>query len=169
MNTGLSNLDVRAIVLSGSSLFAGTHGSGVFESSNNGTSWKRVNLGLTDTVINSFCVTATKIFAGTGSSSVFAADISSLTGVNNISEEKKLTIYPNPFYDQTTARLNLPGNAKVEMTLYNSIGQKISSIENATLAGGDHSYQIKTPSAGLYLVSLMINGNYSCYRIIRTE
>jgi len=38
--------DLRALAVSGTNLFAGTWGSGVFLSTNNGTSWTAVNTGL---------------------------------------------------------------------------------------------------------------------------
>src|SRR5258707_3870270 len=47
IDSGITNLSVRAMAVSGSNLFAGTE-SGVFLSTNNGTSWTEVNTGLTN-------------------------------------------------------------------------------------------------------------------------
>ncbi len=55
--------DIRALAVSGTNLFAGTDGSGVFLSTNNGTSWTAT--GLTNTVVWSFAVSGTNLFAGT--------------------------------------------------------------------------------------------------------
>ena len=49
----------------GANLFAGTYGSGVFLSTNDGTSWTDVNSGLpTNTNVSSFAVSGTNLFAG---------------------------------------------------------------------------------------------------------
>ena len=61
--TGLS--DVNALSVSGVNLFAGTDGSGIFLSKNNGISWDSVNTGLTNTYVNCFAVSSTNIFVGT--------------------------------------------------------------------------------------------------------
>jgi len=58
--------DVRCFAVSGSNLFAGTFGDGVFLSTNNGTSWTAVNTGLTDTLVLSLAVSGSNLFAGTG-------------------------------------------------------------------------------------------------------
>jgi photosystem II stability/assembly factor-like uncharacterized protein len=39
VNTGLTNTQIRALAFIGTTLFAGTFGGGVFQSTNNGTSW----------------------------------------------------------------------------------------------------------------------------------
>jgi len=50
---------------SGTNLFAGTYGGGVFLSTNNGTSWTEVNTGLTNTYVFALAVSGTNLFAGT--------------------------------------------------------------------------------------------------------
>ena len=56
--------NVNCFAVSGTHLFAGTW-SGVFRSTNNGTSWTRVNSGLTHTYVLALAVSDTNIFAGT--------------------------------------------------------------------------------------------------------
>ena len=56
---------VSCFAVSGTNLFSGTHGSGVFLSTNNGTSWKGVNTGLTSAYVWSLAVNGTNLFAGT--------------------------------------------------------------------------------------------------------
>src|SRR5581483_2901077 len=57
--------DVRCFAVSGTNLFAGNFGGGVFLSTNNGTSWASVNTDLTDTVVYALAVSGTNLFAGT--------------------------------------------------------------------------------------------------------
>ena len=55
--------DVRAFAASGSNLFAGTLGAGVFLSTDNGTNWKHV--GLSETYVYSLVFIGTTLYAGT--------------------------------------------------------------------------------------------------------
>ena len=69
INSGLTDTintytDVDALAVSGTNLFAGTHGSGVFLSTNNGTNWTKVNSGRTNSTVNAFAISGTNLFAG---------------------------------------------------------------------------------------------------------
>jgi len=66
VNTGLTNPDVRALAVSATNLFAGTHLAGVFRSTDNGANWTAINSGLSDTIIYSLAVSDTNLFAATG-------------------------------------------------------------------------------------------------------
>ena len=74
---------VRALVVSGANLFAGTYGGGVFLSTNNGSSWTVMNVGLTNTVVWSLIVSDMNLFAGTeGGVFLSSNDGTSWTAVN---------------------------------------------------------------------------------------
>jgi len=64
VNTGLTNISVHTLAVSGINLFAGTD-SGVFLSTNNGASWTQVNTGLTNTNVRAFAVCGPNLFVGT--------------------------------------------------------------------------------------------------------
>jgi hypothetical protein len=80
---GLEYNSVSTLVGNGTSLFAGTQdkaedwslrtrfGSGVFRSTNNGTSWTAVNNGLTNLDVRSLAVSGTNLFVGTFGGGVF--------------------------------------------------------------------------------------------------
>jgi len=81
-NTGISNaqwihtngtygLDVRALATSGTNIFAGTYGDGIFLSTNSGISWTAVDSSLTNKNILSLIVSGENIFAGTWGNGVF--------------------------------------------------------------------------------------------------
>ena len=63
--------EIQALAVSGSNIFAGTHGGGVFLSGNNGSSWTAVYNGLTSQNILSLTVSGSNIFAGTANDGVF--------------------------------------------------------------------------------------------------
>ena len=56
---------IGCFAVSDMNLFAGTQGSGVFLSTNNGTSWTEVNTGLTSSFVYTLAVSGTNLFAGT--------------------------------------------------------------------------------------------------------
>jgi photosystem II stability/assembly factor-like uncharacterized protein len=62
---------ISSFVVSGTNLFAGTWGNGVYLSTDKGTSWNEVNSGLIDLQVNSLALMGTNLFAGTVSSGVF--------------------------------------------------------------------------------------------------
>jgi hypothetical protein len=61
----LTNVSVLAFAVSGTNIFAATYGSGVFLSTNSGTSWTKVNSGLTDNYVNTLVMSGPNLFAGT--------------------------------------------------------------------------------------------------------
>jgi hypothetical protein len=85
VNSGLTNTNVSSLVSSGTNLFAGTAGGGIFRSTNNGTSWTAGNAGLLNTLIWSIAASGTYLFAGTYGGGVFLSTNSgaSWTAVNS--------------------------------------------------------------------------------------
>jgi len=67
----LTNSTIVTLAVSGTNIYAGAVDSGVFLSTNNGTSWTAINDGLTDTHIWSLAVSGTNLFAGTAFGGVF--------------------------------------------------------------------------------------------------
>ncbi len=65
MISGLSNLNINSLAVSGSNLFAGT-GGGAFLSTDNGATWNSVNIGLTNSSVYSIAISGSDIYAGTG-------------------------------------------------------------------------------------------------------
>jgi hypothetical protein len=81
-STGMTNLTVTDIVVSGTNVFAATAGGGVFHHDDTGSpapaswTWTPVNASLTDYGINALAVLGTDLWAGTDSSSAFSLDFS---------------------------------------------------------------------------------------------
>jgi photosystem II stability/assembly factor-like uncharacterized protein len=72
VTSSLSNTTlVWRLAITGTNIFAGTFGDGVFLSSDNGTSWSAIDSGLTYTTVYSLAITGSKIFAGTDTGGVF--------------------------------------------------------------------------------------------------
>lgn len=62
---------IRSLAANNPFIFAGSFGSGVFRSDNNGASWQQVNAGLTATDVRALLVSGSRLFAGTNTGGVF--------------------------------------------------------------------------------------------------
>lgn len=63
--TDYQNTDVYSIAISGTNIFAGTYGCGVFRSTDNGKNWTPIDSGLPHTYVRALTVLGTDLFAGT--------------------------------------------------------------------------------------------------------
>lgn len=69
--------------------------------------------------------------------------------------------YPNPFNPSTTITLALPRDARVSLEVYNTLGQKVAQLVDATLSAGYHSvtFDASQLASGVYLYR-MTAGDY---------
>jgi photosystem II stability/assembly factor-like uncharacterized protein len=63
--------NVLSIAVSGTNIFAGTEGGGIYRSTDNGSSWIQINNGLTNNIVKVLKVSGTNIFAGTIGGGIF--------------------------------------------------------------------------------------------------
>jgi len=160
--TGLTNITVEALIISGTNLFAGTYGGGVFLSTNNGTSWTEVNTGLTDTVVHALAVSGTYLFAGTAGGGVWRRPLSEMiTSVEPITSQLPQEFllqqnYPNPFNPSTTIRYGLPSRSHVTLTVFNTLGQQVATLQDGEQEGGYHEVQFDGSglASGVYVYRL---------------
>ncbi len=69
--------------------------------------------------------------------------------------------YPNPFNPSTTIKYELPANSKVEIRIYNILGQEVRLLEKGSKAIGEHKIiwdgrdnQGKAVASGIYIYRL---------------
>jgi hypothetical protein len=66
VSSGLTNMYIKSLCVSGSDIYAGTQGGGIFKSSNDGGVWTEINSGIPlFTNVTSFASSGTNVFAGT--------------------------------------------------------------------------------------------------------
>jgi len=76
--------------------------------------------------------------------------------------------YPNPFNNSTTIEFSLPYNSIVDLSIYNILGQKISSLVNEELLTGNYTYNFNASnlSSGIYYYRLTSQENVQTKKMI---
>jgi len=71
--------------------------------------------------------------------------------------------YPNPFNSQTEFRFDLPLRGRVELVLYNMLGQRVANVVTGTFDAGTHlaRYDAAALASGVYFARLTYNGTQS--------
>jgi hypothetical protein len=74
-------------------------------------------------------------------------------------ERFSLNSYPNPFNSTTNFRINLPESDFTELSLYNILGQKITTLVEEYKSAGNYNIQFNANhlSSGVYLAVLKQN------------
>jgi len=73
--------------------------------------------------------------------------------------------YPNPFNPETTIPLSLGANALVDLSVYNTVGQRVRTLVSGAVSAGEHrvTWAGETDSgsrvaSGIYFYRLTVNG-----------
>jgi hypothetical protein len=88
-----------------------------------------------------------------------------LTGITGSDETitgyQLLANYPNPFNPETTIRYQVKNSGKVNLAVFNSLGQKVTELDNNYRTAG--SYQLTwnavNLASGIYYILLETPGN----------
>lgn len=106
------------------------------------------------------------------STSVYITQLS--VGVNNtIITDSKMSVYPNPAKDNAKVEYTLNSDAVVSLDVYNVLGVKTASLVSAKQSAGKYIFSVSTADnemqAGIYFVTLTINGKAESQRLIITK
>lgn len=76
--------------------------------------------------------------------------------------------YPNPFNPATNISYSLPNKAKVELSIYNMLGQRVASLVNATQDVGNYTVTWKADnlSSGVYIYRLTVDSQVFTKRMM---
>jgi len=141
-------------------IFYGANAAGVYRSTDNGNNWTQLNKGLTNTAVLSLVISPNGyIFAGVDGK-VFRS-IQSTTSIDETDmgippSFVLLQNYPNPFNPITTIKFALPVRAKVNLSIYNLLGEKVAELVNEQLGISNHEieWNASNYSSGIYFYSI---------------
>ena len=62
--------------------------------------------------------------------------------------------YPNPFNSSTSIVLDIPRSGRVDLAVFDLLGQRVATIESGVLSAGTHTYTYspESLSSGIYFV-----------------
>lgn len=77
-------------------------------------------------------------------------------GVGSNSTTGDISVFPNPFGNQTTVHFSLPANGNVTLALFNLLGKRVYQQNLGMLSAGDHTSMIEPGSLGngIYLLQV---------------
>ncbi len=96
-----------------------------------------------------------------------------IVGVNEVMQKSDnlISVYPNPFSSNTTIKISVSEKADVLLEVYNLLGEKIQTIDQAEKLAGIYSYnfnaKILKHSSGIYILKLSVGGKISVQKIIQ--
>lgn len=100
----------------------------------------------------------------------YSEEASASSGVVSVDAEAGIPLkyaikqnYPNPFNPSTNIVINLPERSNVNITVFNSLGQIISEIENSLLSPGSYNYMFNAENlpSGVYIVNMKAESTVS--------
>ena len=134
--------------------------SGVLKSTDNGSSWFSVNQGLPDTtsIISMFVAPNGYVFLGTSGHGIYRSSQRTTSVAVSQSTIAAFSLgqnYPNPFNPTTTIRYDLPKSANINLKIFNTLGQEITSLVNEHKEAGYYqaTWNANVPS-GIYFCRL---------------
>jgi len=76
--------------------------------------------------------------------------------------------YPNPFNPSTAITFTIPAATKVNLSVYNVLGQRVASLVNRDLSAGAHTYTFDASalSSGMYFYRLEAGANVSVKKMM---
>jgi hypothetical protein len=123
------------------------------------TSANTANIAVSPTVQTTYTVTGTNA-NGCANTTTITQDVSLCTGIETLTKDASIQIYPNPNNGLFT--LELKSTAKINVT--NALGQVVL---NETFEAGKHSLDIQNQSKGIYFVKVTENNKQQTIKIIK--
>lgn len=96
------------------------------------------------------------------------------TNTQEISNQNKISVNPNPFSGTTNIQIELSKSERVELSIYSIQGQKIETIYSGHLAAGQHAFEWSGPKqapngSGLFIGRLSSQNSISILKICQVR
>jgi hypothetical protein len=94
-------------------------------------------------------------------------NVGGTAGIDDVERVSEMSVYPNPFATDATLRFQLEKNGNVALTVVNMLGETVLDRQLGAMPAGVHNYNLSSNglSSGIYLVSLLVDGQQQTSRI----
>ena len=145
---------------------------GVFVTYNGGEQWEVLGDNLPNVVINDLVYhqPTNKLIAGTYGRSLYTYDLEQdpLTEIIEVEAQVNITVFPNPFREKTSIRINGDGFAK-ELNIYNLSGRLVTKLtlnNNESIYWDGTNTKGEKLSKGVYFCRTQSGSNIISQKII---
>ncbi len=171
-NVGVIYPTVWSTSISGNNIYTATEYGGVYVSTDFGNTWGMESDRLIFDKITSLNINNQYVFVGTYDKGLWRRLISDVLKLVTSIDTKgmsKIPInyhleqnYPNPFNPTTKIQFSLPKSVNVRLSIYNLLGQEISTLIDQELPAGTHlvDFNASKLSNGIYFYKISA-GDYS--------
>ncbi len=90
-------------------------------------------------------------------------------GIAEIESINKIRIIPNPFHNETILQFDLENDSRVELIIYNVLGEIVFEIPSQQMNGGTHQLKISLPDFvnGVLMFELRVNGKVEMGKMVK--
>jgi len=101
-------------------------------------------------------------------SPVLDASYWAVVSVSELKDGLKLKSYPNPFNGKTNIAINLENDSNVTITVFNSMGAKVSQLQNRRVTAGTHEFLFDATAMpkGVYIGVITIGQATSTVKMV---
>ena len=87
-------------------------------------------------------------------------------GVDELSLEDLISVYPNPTSGAVNIAVDLPENEDISLVIYNAMGQEIVLVQDGKVSNGSYSVDLSSQVEGIYFVRMTVKGAIVTKRIV---
>jgi hypothetical protein len=80
--------------------------------------------------------------------------------------EASVALYPNPTEGAVKVNVHLPTSSDLTMSVYNSVGQKVSSHSYEAFTTGTTEFDLSSQAAGIYFLRVESEGKMIVKKIV---
>lgn len=115
-----------------------------------------------------FNLDAPDFLPAAGSPVLNASNWSDFTDVRDALESNNLavSVYPNPFTDNATIRVDLESASDIHINVYDVTGSLVSNVANGRHPAGRHEFRLHLNEKGVYFAEVFANKNKQIVKII---
>ena len=93
------------------------------------------------------------------------------TGIEEVSNAKNISVYPNPFNETTVLSYELKKGENVQLDILNVNGELVKKFEEEFQSSGKHQLEWNTNNvaAGIYFYRLKVGNNFMNGKLVKKE